>query len=100
MRERSADEHEAGCCLGRLSRADTHTISRGWQVPQGAPDKILGIAQAFKNDPSPSKVNLVIGAYRDGNGSPWVLPSVRAAEKRLLERNAYKEYAGITVYIA
>jgi aspartate aminotransferase len=62
-----------------------------WQVPQGAPDKILGIAQAFRNDPSDKKVNLVIGAYRDGNGSPWVLPSVRTAEKRLIERNANKE---------
>lgn len=61
------------------------------QVPQGAPDKILGIAQAFKNDPSDKKVNLVIGAYRDGAGSPWVLPSVRTAEKRLIERNANKE---------
>lgn len=61
------------------------------QVPQGAPDKILGIAQAFRNDPSDKKVNLVIGAYRDGAGSPWVLPSVRTAEKRLIERNANKE---------
>lgn len=27
------------------------------------------------------KVNLGIGAYRDENGKPWILPSVRAAEK-------------------
>lgn len=27
------------------------------------------------------KVNLGIGAYRDENGKPWILPSVREAEK-------------------
>lgn len=31
------------------------------------PDKILGLTEAFLRDTSPSKVNLGVGAYRDGN---------------------------------
>jgi len=38
-------------------------------------------------------VNLVIGAYRTEEGEPWVLPSVKAAEQRLLDRGENKEYA-------
>eukprot|EP00316_Scyphosphaera_apsteinii_P011606 CAMPEP_0119302312 /NCGR_PEP_ID=MMETSP1333-20130426/3927_1 /TAXON_ID=418940 /ORGANISM="Scyphosphaera apsteinii, Strain RCC1455" /LENGTH=422 /DNA_ID=CAMNT_0007304625 /DNA_START=32 /DNA_END=1300 /DNA_ORIENTATION=- len=65
------------------------------KVPMGPPDAILGLAQAFRESTSPQKVNLVVGAYRDGQGRPWVLPSVRTAEARLLEREEPKEYAGI-----
>ena len=64
-------------------------------VPQGAPDAILGIAQAFKACTAPGKVNVAIGAYRDDDGAPYVLPSVIAAEERLLARGEKKEYAPI-----
>jgi aspartate aminotransferase len=37
-----------------------------------------------------------VGAYRDDKGNPYVLPSVRIAERRLLESDLNKEYAGIT----
>lgn len=36
-----------------------------------------GIAEAFKKDKDLNKVNLGVGAYRDDNGKPWVLQSVR-----------------------
>lgn len=61
----------------------------------GPPDAILGIAEAFKRDTNPKKVNLGAGAYRDDNGKPFVLPSVKTAEERLLKQNLDKEYAGI-----
>lgn len=64
-------------------------------VPRGAPDAILGIAQAFRESKAANKVNLAIGAYRDEGGSPWVLPSVLEAERRLLSRDEKKEYAPI-----
>ena len=35
------------------------------------------------------------GAYRDDEGRPYVLQSVRAAERKLLDLNLNKEYAGI-----
>jgi len=57
-----------------------------WEtVPMGPPDAILGIAQAYRACPDPRKVNVCVGAYRDGKGSPWVLPSVREAEHILLD---------------
>lgn len=42
-----------------------------------APDAILGVTEAFKADQSPKKINLGVGAYRDNDGKPYVLPSVR-----------------------
>ena len=64
-------------------------------VPQGAPDAILGIAQNFRECTAPGKVNLAVGAYRDDGGSPFVLPSVREAEQKLLAKGEKKEYAPI-----
>jgi aspartate aminotransferase, mitochondrial len=43
----------------------------------GPPDPILGVTEAFKRDTNPNKMNLGVGAYRDDNGKPYVLPSVR-----------------------
>uniref|UniRef100_A0A7S2MEE3 aspartate transaminase n=1 Tax=Helicotheca tamesis TaxID=374047 RepID=A0A7S2MEE3_9STRA len=65
-------------------------------VPAGPPDAILGIAEAFKKCTDPRKVNVCVGAYRDEAGKPWVLPSVREAERRMLDDPATnKEYASI-----
>ena len=41
-------------------------------------------------------MNLGVGAYRDDNGKPFVLPCVREAEKRILEALMDHEYLGIT----
>ena len=46
-------------------------------MEMGPPDAILGLTEAFKSCPDPKKVNLGVGAYRDDNGKPFVLPSVR-----------------------
>ena len=51
---------------------------------------------AFNKDTNPKKASLSVGAYRDGDGKPWVLPSVKEAERRVVESNLNKEYAGIT----
>lgn len=59
------------------------------------PDPILGITEAFKRDLNPKKVNLGAGAYRDDDGKPYVLPSIREAENRVIARNLDKEYAPI-----
>ncbi|KAI1909488.1 aspartate transaminase aat1 [Ophidiomyces ophidiicola] len=65
-------------------------------VPQGPPDGILGITEAFKADTFNEKINLGVGAYRDDQGKPYVLPSVRAAEAKIVNSKLDKEYAGIT----
>ncbi|KAI0466052.1 pyridoxal phosphate-dependent transferase [Xylaria cf. heliscus] len=64
-------------------------------VPQGPP-AILGITEAFKADSFEKKINLGVGAYRDDKGKPYVLPSVREAEQRVIAAKLNKEYAGIT----
>ena len=46
-------------------------------VEQGPPDAIFGLVEAFNKDTNPNKVNLAVGAYRDDNGKPFVLPVVR-----------------------
>ncbi|KAJ9649231.1 aspartate transaminase aat1 [Coniosporium apollinis] len=66
------------------------------KVPQGPPDAILGITEAYKADSHPEKINLGVGAYRDDKGKPYVLPSVRSAEKKVVDAALNKEYAGIT----
>jgi aspartate aminotransferase, mitochondrial len=33
-------------------------------VPEGPPDAILGITEAYKKDSFPQKINLGVGAYR------------------------------------
>ncbi|KAF2834629.1 mitochondrial aspartate aminotransferas-like protein [Patellaria atrata CBS 101060] len=71
-------------------------ISAWSKVPQGPPDAILGITEAFKADSNPEKINLGVGAYRDDKGKPYVLPSVRTAEKKVVNAELDKEYAGIT----
>ncbi|RQM04995.1 hypothetical protein DH86_00003733 [Scytalidium sp. 3C] len=37
-----------------------------------------------------------VGAYRDDQGKPYVLPSVRTAEQKIVSSGLNKEYAGIT----
>lgn len=67
-----------------------------WANFEMAPlDPIIGLNEAFQKDDFPQKVIVGVGAYRDDQGKPFVLPSVRAAEKLLLEKNLDMEYTGI-----
>ncbi|CAG9955704.1 unnamed protein product [Clonostachys rosea f. rosea IK726] len=44
---------------------------------------------------SPVKANLGQGAYRDGDGNPWILPSVRESRRLLQEQGLIHEYLPI-----
>ncbi|KAK9888620.1 hypothetical protein WA026_000849 [Henosepilachna vigintioctopunctata] len=66
------------------------------QVEMGPPDAILGVTEAFKRDTNPNKINLGVGAYRDDNGKPYVLPCVRKAESQLSSKSLDKEYSPIS----
>jgi aspartate aminotransferase len=59
-------------------------------------DPILGLIAAFRNDPSPDKVDLGVGVYRDQRGVTAVLDTVKAAEQRLLNEQESKAYLGPT----
>ena len=64
-------------------------------VAMGPPDPILGVTEAFKKDTNPKKINLGVGAYRDDNGKPYVLPCVKEAEKKITAANLDHEYLPI-----
>ncbi|GAA5866697.1 hypothetical protein JCM8547_002728 [Rhodosporidiobolus lusitaniae] len=80
----------------RVSVNAQRSVSVWSNVPAGPPDPILGITEAFKRDTDPKKINLGVGAYRDANGKPYVLPSVLAAEDKVIAARSDKEYLPIT----
>ncbi|PSS10803.1 hypothetical protein M430DRAFT_179300 [Amorphotheca resinae ATCC 22711] len=46
-------------------------------VPQAPEDPLFGLMAAYRADPFDKKVDLGIGAYRDNDAKPWVLPVVK-----------------------
>jgi|Transcript_48791 aspartate/tyrosine/aromatic aminotransferase len=65
-------------------------------VAMAPADPILGLNNRFKADTFEKKVNLGVGAYRTAEGKRWILPSVAAAEKMLIDdENEDKEYQPI-----
>jgi len=52
----------------------THPLAA---VPQAPPDVMFGLSAAYRADDNPQKVDLGVGAYRGGDGKPFVLPAVR-----------------------
>ena len=64
-------------------------------VTAAPPDPILGLSEAFRNDPNPDKINLTVGVYQDETGVSPVLDSVREAEKRLASAANSKSYLPI-----
>uniref|UniRef100_A0A8I6GJR0 Aspartate aminotransferase n=1 Tax=Rattus norvegicus TaxID=10116 RepID=A0A8I6GJR0_RAT len=77
-----------------LAAAASARASSWWtHVEMGPPDPILGVAEAFKRDTNSKKMNLGVCAYRDDNGKPYMIPSIRRQRPRLLEKiwtkNAY-----------
>ncbi|PHR29800.1 MAG: aromatic amino acid aminotransferase [Desulfotalea sp.] len=68
-----------------------------WQKIEAAPaDSILGLTDAFRNDPNPQKVNLGVGVYKDEKGTTPILECVKAAEKILLSEEVTKSYLPIS----
>ena len=57
-----------------------------------AGDPIFALVDAFNADTRPGKVNLSIGIYFDEQGRLPVLPSVQAAEARILAEGGAKPY--------
>ncbi|XP_031395248.1 aspartate aminotransferase, mitochondrial-like [Punica granatum] len=69
---------------GRAWRSRCMSIVRRFEHVSPAPkDPITGVTEAFLADPSPNKINLGVGAYRDDEGRPVVLQCVRDAEAKI-----------------
>ena len=56
------------------------------------PDAILGLMAQFRADPSPQKVDLGVGVFRDLNGNTPILECVRRAEQTVLKSQSTKSY--------
>ncbi|KAL7283530.1 hypothetical protein ACG7TL_002964 [Trametes sanguinea] len=89
--------------LGLGSQANASTMSdtvsaERWEaVPLAPPDSIFKLTAAYKADTHPNKVNLGVGAYRDDDSKPWVLPVVKKATEILLnDPTVDHEYLPIT----
>lgn len=65
------------------------------QVQSAPADPILGLSEAFRNDPRTEKINLSVGVYQDASGTSPVLRSVREAEKRIAAAENPKTYLPI-----
>ena len=65
------------------------------QVETAPPDAILGITEAFNNDPNPRKINLSVGVYKDEHSQTPILESVRQAESQVVAEQTTKGYLGI-----
>ncbi len=55
-------------------------------------DTILGLMSRFRDDPSPDKVDLGVGVYRDLSGATPILDCVHRAERLMLSVQATKSY--------
>ena len=58
-------------------------------------DKILMLAQMFREDPRADKIDLGVGVYKDANGHTPVMRAVKAAEKKLWETETTKTYVAL-----
>lgn len=65
------------------------------RIAAAAADPILGLADLFRTDERPNKINLGIGVYKDETGQTPVLTSVKKAEQYLLENETTKNYLSI-----
>jgi len=55
-------------------------------------DAILGVMAKYRADPSPLKIDLGVGVYRDAEGRTPVLDCVRIAERRIVDTQLTKSY--------
>ena len=64
------------------------------------PDPILGLAETFRADTRPNKINLTSGVFVDETGKTPVLATVIEAERRILAEGATKLYRPIDGEVA
>ncbi len=57
-------------------------------------DALLALMMEFKKDPTPAKIDLGVGVYKDDAGLTPILPAVKKAEALILENEQSKGYIG------
>ncbi|KAJ6030408.1 hypothetical protein N7499_012824 [Penicillium canescens] len=87
----------------RLSSISSHimgssnpSVFTAATVAAAPEDPLFGLMKAYREDPSDKKVDLGIGAYRDNNAKPWILPVVKKADNAIHnDPNLNHEYLSI-----
>ncbi len=64
-------------------------------VPEGLPDPIFGLNEAFRADPRTSKIDLVIGIYKDEALRTHLMSSVKKAKEQILTEDLAADYLPI-----
>ena len=64
-------------------------------IPSAPVDPILGLSEAFKNDPASTKINLGVGIYQDAEGRVPILESVQRATTMWTAKEETKAYLPI-----
>jgi aspartate aminotransferase len=77
--------------MGSIQNSTSSIFETAQYIP---PDAIFEVTKNYLADIDSRKVNLGQGTYRDENGKPWVLPSVRMAKERIA--NCGHEYLPIS----
>lgn len=81
----SSSSSSATTARDRLSSLSSHIMGSNGNPSVFTPaaiaaapeDPLFGLMKAYREDPSDKKVDLGIGAYRDNNAKPWILPVVK-----------------------
>ena len=80
---------DALSAIGTVPQADSCFS----HVAQAPPITVFQLKDDYLKDSNPQKINLGVGAYRTGEGKPWPLPVVKAAEKLIVANETLnKEY--------
>lgn len=73
-------------------------------VSKAPEDPLFGLLNAYRQDPSDKKIDLGIGAYRDDNAKPWILPVVKKADELLRKdptvNHEYLPIAGLPEFVS
>lgn len=64
-------------------------------VPLGAPDPIFGLTAAFRADPRPDKIDLMVGVYKNEQLQSELLPSVIKAKEKMRQEDLSADYLPI-----
>ena len=75
----------------KVTKLSKH-FSKWSHIPEPPKDPILSLNADFKASTAENKVNLTIGAYRDEQGNPWLLPSVKKAMIEVNKNLTQMEY--------
>lgn len=71
-----------------MMKIPAHTHFTIDNVPEATQDSLFALINAYKADTFENKVDLGVGAYRDDNAKPWILPVIKKATNILHDDQA------------